>query len=359
MTDIFLSYSSKDRERVRPFQQALVAMGYEVFWDIETPAGENWDRWIRANIAKAKVVIVFWTKNSAASVNVQHEAAIAREDNKLVAAQLEIMRAIDFPMGFYTMQAPQLDSWTGQATHAGYSSLIKAVRKRFEGTPEQVAEVVRSEEAADIAALRERAETGDALAQLELGYRNAEGIFVPQDDHEAVRLWQLAAAQGNSAAERNLGVMYGAGRGGLVADEKEAVRLYKLAIEHGDPRSPFTLGVMYMEGAETVSRNEIEAERLFRLGVERGDANAQFALGFLIAFGRTGLAKDDREAARLFRLAAEQGLPEAEVALGFMCEQGSGGLPTDKSAAIRLYRLAAGKGNQLAEEALKRLGKWP
>jgi hypothetical protein len=115
MTDIFLSYSSKDRERVRPFQQALVAMGYEVFWDIETPAGENWDRWIRANIAKAKVVIVFWTKNSAASVNVQHEAAIAREDNKLVAAQLEIMRAIDFPMGFYTMQAAAV----GQLDRAG------------------------------------------------------------------------------------------------------------------------------------------------------------------------------------------------------------------------------------------------
>jgi hypothetical protein len=44
MTDIFLSYSSKDRERVRPVRDALASMDYKVFWDIETPAGANWDR---------------------------------------------------------------------------------------------------------------------------------------------------------------------------------------------------------------------------------------------------------------------------------------------------------------------------
>ena len=32
MTDIFFSYSSADRERVRPIRDALAAQGFEVFW---------------------------------------------------------------------------------------------------------------------------------------------------------------------------------------------------------------------------------------------------------------------------------------------------------------------------------------
>jgi TIR domain len=39
VTDIFFSYSSKDRERVRPVRDALVAQGFEVFWDQEVPPG--------------------------------------------------------------------------------------------------------------------------------------------------------------------------------------------------------------------------------------------------------------------------------------------------------------------------------
>jgi hypothetical protein len=33
MTDIFFSYSAKDRERVRPVHAALTAMGFDVLWD--------------------------------------------------------------------------------------------------------------------------------------------------------------------------------------------------------------------------------------------------------------------------------------------------------------------------------------
>jgi hypothetical protein len=122
MTDIFLSYSSRDRERVRPIRDALAALRYNVFWDVERPAGVNGDQWIRGHIAKAKVVIVFWTRNSAASVNVQHECAMAREDSKLAPVLLEAMKAVDFPMGFYTTQAAALHDWDGRAAHPGSGS---------------------------------------------------------------------------------------------------------------------------------------------------------------------------------------------------------------------------------------------
>ena len=38
MTDVFFSYSSKDRERVRPIRDAVVAEeGFDVFWDQDVP----------------------------------------------------------------------------------------------------------------------------------------------------------------------------------------------------------------------------------------------------------------------------------------------------------------------------------
>ena len=43
MTDIFFSYSSADRERVRPIRNALAEQGFEVFWDQQVPTGMDWD----------------------------------------------------------------------------------------------------------------------------------------------------------------------------------------------------------------------------------------------------------------------------------------------------------------------------
>ena len=54
MADVFFSYSSKDRERVRPIRDALVAEGFDVFWDQEVSPGRNWDEWIREHLAAAR-----------------------------------------------------------------------------------------------------------------------------------------------------------------------------------------------------------------------------------------------------------------------------------------------------------------
>src|SRR5262249_44496483 len=123
MADIFLSYSSKDRDGVRPVRDALAAMGYEVFWDQEVPTGVDWNSWIMNHLGQARLAVVAWTRNAAASRNVVHEATIALEDGKLLPVLLEPMTARDFPMGFYTTQAASLHDWTGQAAHKGFLDL--------------------------------------------------------------------------------------------------------------------------------------------------------------------------------------------------------------------------------------------
>lgn len=42
MTDIFLSYSSEDRERVLKLVHAFEALGFNVWWDRDIAHGENY-----------------------------------------------------------------------------------------------------------------------------------------------------------------------------------------------------------------------------------------------------------------------------------------------------------------------------
>lgn len=74
MTDVFFSYSSKDRERVAPFKASLERLGFSVFWDLETPAGKDWTSWIHESLARCRTVVVFWSANSLESDPVKTEA---------------------------------------------------------------------------------------------------------------------------------------------------------------------------------------------------------------------------------------------------------------------------------------------
>ena len=75
-------------------------------------------------------------------------------------------------------------------------------------------------------------EEGNAIAQYNLGLIYDEGLGVPQDYKEAVRLYTLAAKQGHAKAQYNLGLMY-RNKQVVPQDYEEAVRLYTLAAEEG------------------------------------------------------------------------------------------------------------------------------
>jgi TPR repeat protein len=60
----------------------------------------------------------------------------------------------------------------------------------------------------------------------------ANGRGVAQDYEEAVRLYRLAAAQGDADAQYSLGVKFEDGRG-VAQDRAEAIRWYRLAAAQG------------------------------------------------------------------------------------------------------------------------------
>ncbi len=189
------------------------------------------------------------------------------------------------------------------------------------------------------------ADQGDASAQSNLGTMYVNGQGVTQDYKEAVRLYRLAADQGDDGAQYNLGLMYFKGQG-VAQDDKEAARFYRLAADQGNARAQYNLGVMYFKG-QGVTQDYKEALRLYRLAADQGDASAQSNLG-LMYFNGQGVAQDYKEAVRLYRLAADQGHANAQYNLGLMYFNGQG-VAQDYKEAVRLYRLAADQGDDGAQ----------
>ena len=74
-----------------------------------------------------------------------------------------------------------------------------------------------------------------------------EGKGVNQDYNEAARWFRLAAVQGYTEAQYNLGVVYQRGNG-VAQDYKEAVRWWMLAAQQGLANAQFNLGQMYRRG---------------------------------------------------------------------------------------------------------------
>ena len=86
----------------------------------------------------------------------------------------------------------------------------------------------------------------------------------------ALKKFKSAAAQGNSDAQFNLGVMYDIGQG-VTQDYAEAVRWWKLAAAQGDATAQYNLGLMYGEGKGVV-QDYTRAHMWFNLAAVTGDS---------------------------------------------------------------------------------------
>lgn len=104
-------------------------------------------------------------------------------------------------------------------------------------------------------ALRQRAEAGDANAQLTMGWRYDTGTGVPKDASEALGWYRQAAAQGDATAQSNIGLAYHQGRG-VAVDLVEAKRWYLLAAEQKFPQALHNLGLISAKGARSQDQDE-------------------------------------------------------------------------------------------------------
>lgn len=108
MADIFVSYASEDRDRVRPLVEAFEAEGLTVWWDTRIDLGSSFDREIERQLNDAACVVVVWSKASIDSDWVREEAADGLERGILLPVLIDDCRS---PLGFRRAQTASLISW--------------------------------------------------------------------------------------------------------------------------------------------------------------------------------------------------------------------------------------------------------
>ncbi len=223
--------------------------------------------------------------------------------------------------------------------------------------------------------LRQRANNGDATAQVVLGVRYYDGDRAPQDYKQAVYWYTKAANQGVAVAQYCLGVCYYDGEG-VAQDYKQAVYWYTKAANQGVAAAQLTLGRCYYNG-EGVAKDcrhalnwlkKAEAHEnklsvlqgmslwaLLALAEECAETQAPsatpqststtsstgttssstpqpkqvsaaelFAQADNYRYGRNGVAKNAQKAVELYTQAANMGDAEAQLSLGYCYYMGEG-----------------------------------
>lgn len=130
MADVFISYSSTDRDRVAGLARALEAAGVSVWWDRHLAPGDSYEDAIEKALTAAKVIIVAWTPASAASQWVRSEADYGRTNGRLVPIILEPCAV---PRPFDRLHTGDISKWRGDTGNQGFPELLEAVQSRLEG----------------------------------------------------------------------------------------------------------------------------------------------------------------------------------------------------------------------------------
>ncbi|WP_265529348.1 TIR domain-containing protein [Sphingomicrobium marinum] len=112
MSKLFVSYSSKDRDRIAQLVAALEARGHDVWWDSKIGGATRFSTEIEAALDEADATIVAWSPAAVTSEWVLDEAAHARDHDKLVPIRLDDVFP---PLGFRQRQAIDFSAWDGTA----------------------------------------------------------------------------------------------------------------------------------------------------------------------------------------------------------------------------------------------------
>jgi len=122
--NIFISYASADRPTAQILASALSGEGWSVWWDRKIPPGKSFDEVIEAALAKAKCVLVLWSKASVTSNWVKTEASDAAKRDILIPVLIE---DVTIPLEFRRLEAADLIGWQGSRNHTGFQTLLSSV----------------------------------------------------------------------------------------------------------------------------------------------------------------------------------------------------------------------------------------
>ena len=96
--------------------------------------------------------------------------------------------------------------------------------------------------------IKQKAESGDAMAQAQYASMLQFGQGVEKNETEALKWYQKAAEAGNAYAQASMGVFCQTGHCGVTKDFAKAAEWYRKAAEQGDANAQFYLAGLYANG---------------------------------------------------------------------------------------------------------------
>jgi TIR domain len=124
--NVFVSYSSQDRDRVEPIVKYFTDQGFTVWWDQLIEPGQYYRPVIQQALDDAACLVVVWTAASVANNFVHSEVTRAQKRGILIPVVLD--PGVGVPIGFDGMQHADLSGWDGMATPQ-MIRLVDIVRK--------------------------------------------------------------------------------------------------------------------------------------------------------------------------------------------------------------------------------------
>jgi TPR repeat protein len=190
-------------------------------------------------------------------------------------------------------------------------------------------------------------DAGQEAAAARLGRLYARGQGVPQDQQQALLLYERGAQARDPDAMTALAERVES------ESPQRAAELYRVAAELGNPEAMARYAGFLEHGKAGVQQNFFEAVVWYRKAADEQHPAASTRVGTLYETG-TVLERDPAAAYRLYRSAADAGYAPAMTRAGSMHERGLGAA-RDLEAAHNLYRAAATGGDPAGMTALARL----
>ncbi|MBU8922958.1 MAG: toll/interleukin-1 receptor domain-containing protein [Bacteroidales bacterium] len=132
MSDVFISYSRSDRDKVGKIAELLTKKGYDVWWDKRLLPGDVWLREIATGLRETRLVLVLWSEKSIKSDNVLSEALYGIKKRTLLQALIE---DVEIPYFAEIIQASNIVGWPDKHDKTELDMLLEAVKKTLETKP--------------------------------------------------------------------------------------------------------------------------------------------------------------------------------------------------------------------------------
>lgn len=196
MQDIFFSYSTQNRRKVKALVDILINCGWTVWWDQTIGAGEEWSDEIIDKLHNSKCVIIAWSRTAIKSEWVLKEAKIALNGNKILPILLE---PVKIPNEFAHVQSERLTAWDGAKQTYNIEKFIHAVEKilgksssnvsdkYFKETVEEIERIEAAEAAIEyctalFASMKDRNE--NSMERVRVGYERLQHSLSPMTDED-------------------------------------------------------------------------------------------------------------------------------------------------------------------------------